>query len=78
MLNQLVGQAEGKIKVTAGKLDPRLKLKACADERLEIFNPYDSSLLNSTTMGIKCTEDTNHWTLYIPVKVSVLKEVLIK
>lgn len=77
MLNQLVGQAEGKIKVTAGKLDPRLKLKACADERLEIFNPYDSSLLNSTTMGIKCTEDTNHWTLYIPVKVSVLKEVLL-
>ena len=77
MLSQLAGQAEGKIKVAAGKLDGRLKLKACADERLEIFNPYDSSLLNSTTMGIKCTEDTNHWTLYIPVKVSVLKEVLL-
>lgn len=77
MLNQLVGQTEGKIKVAVGKLDSRLKLKACADERLEIFNPYDSPLLHSTTMGIKCQEDDNHWTLYVPVRVSLLKEVLL-
>ncbi|RUR11961.1 flagellar basal body P-ring formation chaperone FlgA [Legionella sp. km772] len=77
MLNQLVGQAQGKIKVNVGKLDSRLKLRACADERLEIFNPYDSALLNSSTMGIKCTEETNHWTLYVPVRVTLLKEVLL-
>lgn len=77
MLNELVGQTEGKIKVAVGKLDSRLKLKACADEHLEIFNPYESPLLHSSTMGVKCTEEINHWTLYVPVRVTHLKQVLL-
>jgi flagellar basal body P-ring formation protein FlgA len=77
ILNHLASYTEGKIKVSADKIDSRLKLKECADEKLEIFNPYESSLLNTNTMGIKCVEETNHWTLYVPVKVIVLKTVLL-
>jgi flagella basal body P-ring formation protein FlgA len=28
-------------------------------------------------MGVKCTEKDVHWTLYIPIKVSILKTVLL-
>ncbi|CAM3040093.1 flagellar basal body P-ring formation chaperone FlgA [Legionella worsleiensis] len=77
VLNDLTGYAEGKIQVQADQLDSRLNLRACADERLEIFNPYQTPLLHTTTMGIKCMEEDNHWTLYVPIKVSVLKTVLV-
>ena len=68
---------DGKIKITSGKIDPRLTLRACAEEKLGVFNPYDTPMLTTTTMGIKCLEDTNHWTLYVPIKVSILKTVLV-
>lgn len=77
ILSHLANYTEGKVKVSADKIDSRLKLKECADEHLEIFNPYQSSLLNTNTMGIKCVEETNHWTLYVPIKVVVLKTVLL-
>ncbi len=77
MLNQLATYTEGKVSVSAGKLDPRLTLQACPEDKLEIFNPYDTPPLNTSTIGLKCTEETKHWTLYIPVKVTVLKSVLV-
>jgi flagellar basal body P-ring formation protein FlgA len=77
MLSQLARYSEGKVKVSADKIDSRIKLKECADEQLEIFNPYESSLLHANTMGIKCVEETNHWTLYVPIKVVILKTVLL-
>jgi flagella basal body P-ring formation protein FlgA len=77
MLNQLAGTSEGKVKISTGKLDDRIKLKICSDDHLEIFNPYDTAMLDTRTLGIKCLEETNHWSLYIPVKVSILKTVLL-
>lgn len=77
MLNQLTGTTAGKIKITVEKLDPRLNLKACYDSKLEVFNPYETPMLSTGTMGIKCSEENNHWTLYVPVKVVVLKTVLL-
>jgi flagellar basal body P-ring formation protein FlgA len=77
VLNELATFSEGKVLVRADSLDPRLNLKPCAEERLEIFNPYQTPMLNTNTMGIKCMEETNHWTLYVPVKISVFKTVLV-
>lgn len=77
LLNDLIGTTEGKIQVSADKLDPRINLKPCADDKLEVFNPYQTPLLNTNTMGIKCMEDENHWTLFVPVRVSILKTVLV-
>ncbi len=77
LLNELSAQAEGKIQVHADKLDPRLNLKECAEDKLELFNPYQNPTLSTNTMGIKCLEEDNHWTLYVPVKISVLKTVLV-
>lgn len=77
VLNELTTNTEGKVQVSADKIDPRLNLKACPDEKLEVFNPYQTPLLSTNTMGIKCMEENNHWTLYVPVKVTILKTVLV-
>lgn len=77
VLNELANYSEGKVKVTADKIDQRLMLRACAEDQLVIFNPYQSPMLNSSTMGIKCNEDSNHWTLYVPIRITVLKTVFI-
>lgn len=77
VLNELASHAEGKIQVHAGKIDSRLNLKACAEDKLEIFNPYQTPMSSTNTIGVKCLEDSNHWTLYVPIRVSVLKTVLV-
>ncbi|MCE0723085.1 MULTISPECIES: flagellar basal body P-ring formation chaperone FlgA [Legionella] len=75
--NELSSYKEGIIRVTADKIDSRLNLKACADEQLVVFNPYQSPILNTRTMGIKCQENDNHWSLYVPVKITVLKTIYV-
>lgn len=77
ILNELASYAEGKIDVKADKIDSRLNLKACAEEKLEIINPYQTPMLNTNTMAIKCVEPENHWSLYVPVKITVFRTVLV-
>ncbi len=77
VLNELASYTEGKIQVSAERIDPRLTLKECSEDQLLIFNPYQTPTLNSNTMGIKCKEETNHWTLYIPIKITVLKTIYV-
>lgn len=77
LINELTNNTDGKVEVSADKIDARLTLKACADDKLTIFNPYQTPLLNSSTMAIKCTETENHWTLYVPIRITVLKTVLV-
>ncbi|PWY57435.1 flagella basal body P-ring formation protein FlgA [Legionella qingyii] len=75
--NELSSYKEGTIRVTADKIDSRLNLKACAEDKLLVFNPYQSPILSTSTMGIKCQENDNHWSLYVPVKITVLKTIYV-
>jgi flagella basal body P-ring formation protein FlgA len=77
VLNELSTYAEGKVQVSADKMDSRLNLKACAEDKLTIFNPYETPMLHSSTIAAKCLEQDNHWTLYVPIKITVLKTVLV-
>lgn len=77
VLNELTQYADGKISVSADKIDSRLNLKPCAEDQLFVFNPYQTTMLSTSTMGIKCKEDDNHWTLYVPIKITLLKTVLV-
>lgn len=77
VLNELTSYPEGKIRVSADKIDSRLTLKACAEDKLVVFNPYQSPILETSTMGIKCQEQDNHWSLYVPIRISILKTVYI-
>ncbi|WP_454780606.1 flagellar basal body P-ring formation chaperone FlgA [Legionella sp. WA2022007384] len=75
--NELSSYKEGTVRVTADKIDSRLNLKACAEDQLVVFNPYQSPILSTSTMGIKCQENDNHWSLYVPVKITVLKTIYV-
>lgn len=77
VLNELSPNTEGKVAVAADKIDHRLTLKLCANNQLVVFNPYQTAMIHANTIGIKCLEETNHWTLYVPVKISILKTVLV-
>ncbi|KTD50606.1 flagellar basal body P-ring biosynthesis protein FlgA [Legionella rubrilucens] len=77
LLNQLTVQYEGNVKVSTESIDPRLQLKRCADDKLDVFNPYKTALTGSTTMGIRCQEIDNHWTLFIPARITIEKPVLV-
>lgn len=77
VLKQLASYKEGKIHVSADKIDSRLSLKACAEDQLVVFNPYSSPILETNTMGIKCQEPDNHWSLYVPIRIIILKTVFV-
>lgn len=77
VLNELATYPEGKVHVSADKIDSRLTLKACAYNQLVVFNPYQTPILETSTMGIKCRENDNHWSLYVPIRITILKTVYV-
>ncbi|MFT4059883.1 MAG: flagellar basal body P-ring formation chaperone FlgA [Legionella sp.] len=76
-LNELSSYKEGTIHVFADKIDSRLSFKACADHKLVVFNPYQTPILNTSALGIKCMERDNHWSLYVPIRITILKTVYV-
>lgn len=76
VVNELARNAEGRTEVSVGNIDNRLNLRPCADEKLEVFNPYQNASGQGNTMGIRCTEVENHWTIYVPVKITLYKSIL--
>lgn len=64
-----------KVEITVGTLDPRLRLHRC-DKPLEAFKPPGSRMIGNTSIGVKCVGATP-WKLYVPVKISIYKNVLI-
>lgn len=67
------GDAE--ISVEAGSIDSRLRLAACM-QPLETFAPYRRKNASRITVGVRCN-DTTRWTLYVPVSVSRMEEIVI-
>ncbi|MEJ1463700.1 MAG: flagellar basal body P-ring formation chaperone FlgA [Candidatus Sedimenticola sp. (ex Thyasira tokunagai)] len=70
-----LNHSDGKLTVTAGQLDRRLKLNACS-QPLEAF--FSSNRQNSArkTVGIRCTGGSG-WTIYLPVTTSLMREVVV-
>jgi flagella basal body P-ring formation protein FlgA len=62
-------------KAQAGHLDNRLRLAAC-DQPLQTFSPPGKRLLGKVTVGVRC-EGSKPWTLYVPVSVAVMSQVVV-
>jgi flagella basal body P-ring formation protein FlgA len=58
-----------------GRLDSRLHLVECG-EALETFLPSGGRTLGNTTVGVRCSRPKS-WTLYVPVTVSIFKQVVV-
>jgi flagella basal body P-ring formation protein FlgA len=75
-MQKIAGQeSQSHAEIEVGRLDPRLRLPACK-EALGTFLPQGGRKLGNTTMGVRCN-GVKPWTLYVPVKVALYREVLV-
>lgn len=58
-----------RLEVLVGALDPRLRLAPC--ERVEPYLPAGTRLWGRTRIGLRCTEGTARWNVYLPLTVKV-------
>jgi flagellar basal body P-ring formation protein FlgA len=61
--------------IVMGNLDSRLRLQAC-EEPLVAFTHKQRVGLGNQTIGVKCPS-AKPWTVYVPVKVKLLKPVVV-
>lgn len=64
----------GKVVVSAGAIDPNLRLAQCLDP--EAFLPSGSRAWGKTSVGVRCKAPTL-WTIYVQAKVSVRTQYLV-
>lgn len=67
--------AEAGASIVVGQLDPRLRLPAC-DAPLEGFLPGSMQGRSNVTVGVRCPGATP-WTVYVPVRVSAPRPVVV-
>jgi flagella basal body P-ring formation protein FlgA len=73
LVEQSAGYA-GEVKVTAGRIDPRLKLAACFEP--EVFLPPGSRAWGKTSVGIECNAPAR-WKIYAQANVSIKAQYLV-
>ena len=56
-----------RVEVIVGKLDPRLQLAPCA--KVETFVPPGAKLWGRSRVGLRCTEGTGNWQVFLPVRI---------
>ncbi len=56
-----------RLEVTIGELDPRLQLAPC--ERIEPYLPVGTRLWGKTRMGLRCTQGSSKWNVFLPLTV---------
>ncbi len=61
--------------ITAGELDPRLRLPACTTQ-LQAFLPAGARAQGNTTVGVRCNGQPP-WQIYVPVTVRIFDQVLV-
>ncbi|HPT49852.1 MAG TPA: flagellar basal body P-ring formation chaperone FlgA [Accumulibacter sp.] len=64
----------GKVTYSIDKLDQNPRLAECG--AFEPFLPQGSRLWGKTTIGVRCVAPTN-WTIYLPVRISILGTYLL-
>ncbi len=64
----------GAVKVTAGGIDPNLKLAACVQP--EVFLPPGSRAWGKTSVGIQCDAPVR-WKIYVQASVSIKGQYLV-
>lgn len=65
----------GNRKIRIGRLDPRLRLTKCQTP-LQVSFAHGSRPWGNATVGVQCN-NPKAWTIYIPLRVSVFKNVVV-
>lgn len=69
------GQFPGNTQVSTSPLDRRLRLSQC-DQPLETYESPNGLRAGRSVVGVRCN-GSKPWKLYVPVKIAVLREVLV-
>ena len=69
------GDAEPRVEVEVGQLDPRLKLAPC--HRIEPHLLRGARLWGATRIGLRCVEGPSRWHVYLPLVVHVYARSLV-
>jgi len=62
-----VGSTSDNVRITVGRLDPRLRLAACDGELGTYFSP-GSRTIGHTTVGVRC-DGPKAWSLFVPLHI---------
>ena len=73
-VQQQTAALPGKVSYQIDEIDRRIALPACA--KLEAFLPSGSQLIGKTSIGVRCNE-TNGWSIFIPVQIRVSLNLLV-
>lgn len=73
-VRQQTARLPGKVAFNIDEIDKRVALRPCS--RIEAFLPPGSSLIGRTAIGVRCNE-TNGWSIFIPVQIKITRELLI-
>lgn len=64
----------GKVAVSAGSIDPNLRLASCPDA--QVFLPTGSRAWGKTSVGVRCSSPSA-WTIYVQATVNVSAQYLV-
>ena len=64
----------GKVTVSAGSIDPNLRLAQC--DAVQVFLPPGSRAWGRTSVGVRCNAPVN-WTIYVQAMVSITSKYLV-
>ena len=71
LANQLpLTQADLRVEVIVGKLDPRLQLAPCA--KVETFLPPGTRLWGRSRVGQRCTDGVARWQVFVPIRIKAI------
>jgi flagellar basal body P-ring formation protein FlgA len=64
-----------RVEVSVGQLDPRLRLAPCA--HVEPYLPEGMRAWGKSRVGLRCTEGSAKWNVYLPITVKVFGRALV-
>ena len=74
-VQELNAGQQGRLELVAARLDRRLRLDKCEGD-LETFSSADNPGRSRYSVGVRCTGE-QPWALYVPVSMSLYREVLV-
>ena len=69
------GAGAPRVEVSVGQLDPRLRLAPC--QCVEPYVPDGMRLWGKSRIGLRCTQGTAKWNVYLPITVRVFGTALV-
>ncbi len=73
-VKQQTAAMHDKVNYQVDEIDGRINLSAC--NKIQVFLPSGSQLIGRTSVGVRCN-DTQAWTVFVPVQIKISMDLLI-